>query len=142
MLVKVSMPARGWRPTMALLDATDVRKTYGSRANAFDALAGVSMSVDAGRTLAIVGESGSGKSTFGNIVAGLQAPSTGELHFDGELLPPRARSMQLRRAIQMVFQSPFQSLNPKLRIEAILNEPLKLLAQLPRREASERIDEL
>jgi peptide/nickel transport system ATP-binding protein len=127
---------------MALLEVTDLVKNYGSRRHAVAALAGVSVAVDAGRTLAIVGESGSGKSTLGSIVAGLQAPSSGDMVFRGVPLPARARRGELRREIQMVFQSPFQSLNPTMRVETILAEPLRLLARLSPAEASRHVDEL
>ncbi|MFD1713850.1 ABC transporter ATP-binding protein [Amnibacterium flavum] len=127
---------------MALLEIDDLRKRYRTGRHVVDALAGVSASVDAGRTLAVVGESGSGKSTLGSIVAGLQRPSGGSLTFEGQPIGGRVYRGELRRRIQMVFQSPFQSLDPKFRVEATLMEPLTLLSGLSRREASIRVDEL
>ena len=127
---------------MALLEITDLRKQYRSGGHVVDALAGVSAQVTAGRTLAVVGESGSGKSTLGSIVAGLQRPSDGEVLFDGEMIGNRTYRSGLRRRIQMVFQSPYQSLDPKYRVESTLMEPLTLLAGMTRSEASARVDEL
>jgi len=127
---------------MALLEAEELRKRFTTGRRTVDALAGVSASLEAGRTLAIVGESGSGKSTFGSIVAGLQRASGGVLRFDGQEVGRRAYRGELRRRIQMVFQSPLQSLDPKFRVEATLAEPLMLLGGLSRREAGARVDEL
>jgi len=127
---------------MALLEVTDLHKAYRTGRHVVKALDGVSMTLDAGRTLAVVGESGSGKSTLGSIVAGLQRPSSGELSFDGQPIGRRAYRGELRRRIQMVFQSPFQSLDPKFRVEATLIEPLVLLAGLSRADARTRAREL
>ncbi|MDF2989747.1 MAG: transporter ATP-binding protein [Microbacterium sp.] len=127
---------------MALLEIEGLSKQFRSRGHVVDALAGVSASLDAGRTLAIVGESGSGKSTLGTIVAGLQPASAGTISFDGAPLDERAFRGAQRRRIQMVFQSPLQSLNAKFRVETTLMEPLRLLGGLSRDAASTRVDEL
>jgi ABC-type glutathione transport system ATPase component len=127
---------------MALLEIEGLSKQFRSRGHVVDALAGVSASLDAGRTLAIVGESGSGKSTLGTIVAGLQPASAGTISFDGAPLDERAFRGAQRRRIQMVFQSPLQSLNAKFRVETTLIEPLRLLGGLSRDAASTRVDEL
>jgi ABC-type glutathione transport system ATPase component len=126
---------------MALLDVTGLVKHYGTRRHQIAALDGVSVSIEAGRTLAVVGESGSGKSTLGSIIAGLQSATSGSMLFRGVPLVA-TRKGELRREIQMVFQSPFQSLNPTMRVETILAEPLRLLAHLSGAEASRRVDEL
>lgn len=127
---------------MTLLEIEDVRKQYRSRGHVVDALAGVSATLERGRTLAVVGESGSGKSTLGSIVAGLQHPTDGRIAFDGAPLEPRSFRGRARRRIQMVFQSPLQSLDAKYRVEATLMEPLQLLGGLSRADASARVDEL
>jgi ABC-type glutathione transport system ATPase component len=127
---------------MALLEIDGLSKQFRSRGHVVDALAGVSASLDAGRTLAIVGESGSGKSTLGTIVAGLQPATAGSISFDGAPLDERAFRGAQRRRIQMVFQSPLQSLNVKFRVETTLMEPLRLLGGLSREAASKRVDEL
>lgn len=128
---------------MALLEVTDLTKEYRSRGHVVHALDGVSVTLDAGRTLAVVGESGSGKSTLGSIIAGLETPSAGSVRFDGAELPGRRIvSRAERRRIQMVFQSPLQSLNAKFRVETTIAEPLRLLRGMTRSEASARVDEL
>ncbi|MGB4136450.1 MAG: ATP-binding cassette domain-containing protein [Microbacterium sp.] len=127
---------------MSLLEAEDIRKTFTVGPRTVHALSGVSVTVEAGRTLALVGESGSGKSTFGSIVAGLQPLTSGTMSFDGHEIGRRAMRGELRRRIQMVFQNPMQSLDPKYRVERTLLEPLTLLAGMSRAAASARVDEL
>jgi ABC-type glutathione transport system ATPase component len=127
---------------MALLEIDGLSKQFRSRGHVVDALVDVSASLDAGRTLAIVGESGSGKSTLGTIVAGLQPATAGSIAFDGAPLDERSFRGAQRRRIQMVFQSPLQSLNAKFRVETTLMEPLRLLGGLSRAASSKRVDEL
>lgn len=90
------------------------------------ALVGVSFSLEAGKTLAVVGESGSGKSTLGRIVTMIETPSSGELYINGEDVAhaDAATRDRLRREIQIVFQNPYGSLNPRQTIGAALEEPL------------------
>jgi peptide/nickel transport system ATP-binding protein len=88
------------------------------------AVDGVSFSIDAGRTLALVGESGCGKSTVARLLVGLHAPTRGRVLFDGEdaaAADPRA----LRRRMQMIFQDPYASLNPRWKVADIVAEPLR-----------------
>lgn len=127
---------------MALLEATGLRRHFASHGHLVRALDGVDIRLDRGRTLAVVGESGSGKSTLGSIVAGLQEPSGGEISFDGTPLDAKRLHGRERRRIQMVFQSPLQSLNAKYRVERTLTEPLRLLVGMERAQASRRVDEL
>jgi dipeptide transport system ATP-binding protein len=90
------------------------------------ALRGVSFTLDAGRTLAVVGESGCGKSTLARVVTMIEPPSAGRLEVDG-IDPTRADEAQrrrLRRTVQIVFQNPYGSLNPRQKISEILAEPL------------------
>jgi peptide/nickel transport system ATP-binding protein/oligopeptide transport system ATP-binding protein len=85
----------------------------------------VSLAIEEGETLALVGESGSGKSTIGNVVAGLQQPTQGEMRFRGNALD-RANQRLARRAIQIVFQDPFGALDPRMPVSAIIAEPLTI----------------
>ncbi|HEU4735478.1 MAG TPA: ABC transporter ATP-binding protein [Solirubrobacterales bacterium] len=110
------------------------------------AVDGVSFSVRQGETLGLVGESGSGKSTLSRAILQLLAPSEGSVRFEGrELVGLSRREMQpLRRELQMVFQDPFASLNPRKRIGQIVAEPLRLQGEAKgsdlRREVQELLD--
>ena len=98
-----------------------------------------SLTVEKGKTLAIVGESGSGKSTLARILTLVDPPTAGELLIEGEPVDIAVQgvSKQLRRKVQMVFQNPYGSLNPRQRIGDVLSEPLVINTDMP---ASERAD--
>ena len=116
-----------------LLDVTDLRKTFPARTgllgNVIDrvhAVDGISFSIAAGRTLGLVGESGCGKSTVGRAILRLIEPSSGAIRFDNidiAKLPPN-ELRALRRRMQIVFQDPYSSLNPRQRAGDIVGEPL------------------
>lgn len=95
--------------------------------NYVKAVNGLSLTVNKGETLAIVGESGCGKSTLARTIIGLQKPTSGEILFEGKnILEFNHQEMhQLRRDIQMVFQDPFTSLNPRMKVGDIIAAPLK-----------------
>ena len=112
-----------------------------------DAVSDVSFSIEKGRTYALVGESGSGKSTIALMTVGLLRPSAGRILIDGHDLHDRSRTQaehrKIRQRLQMVFQSPYASLNPRWRVGSILAEPLRVfgLVQSPQAEIH-RIHEL
>ena len=116
----------------AALEARDLVRHYSASRGAFrppatlKALAGVSFSLELGRTLAVVGESGSGKSTLARLLTLIEKPTAGALLIEGEDVAhaDRERRRRLRREIQMVFQNPFGSLNPRQTIGRALEEPL------------------
>ncbi len=92
------------------------------------AVDGVSFSIQRGKTLALVGESGCGKSTVARLLVGLYAPTRGRVEFDGTDTAQTFRSNQaltLRRRMQMIFQDPYASLNPRWKVADIVGEPLK-----------------
>jgi peptide/nickel transport system ATP-binding protein len=107
------------------------------------AVDGVSLAVPKGTTLSLVGESGCGKSTVARLAVGLYRPSAGQVMFDGrDLAEARAASDQ-RRRMQMIFQDPYASLNPRWRVRDIIAEPLRAFRLLPSRAAEEaRVAEL
>ena len=108
------------------------------------AVDGVSFRILRGETLGLVGESGSGKSTVGRTVLRLLEPSAGEILLDGrDFLAVKGRALQkLRRRMQMIFQDPFASLDPRLPVHAIVSEPLEIAGGMDRREVRERVDHL
>ena len=108
------------------------------------AVDGVSFEVNRGETLALVGESGCGKSTVARLIVGLYALSRGRIEFDGlDLAAPGTDAAALRRRMQMIFQDPYASLNPRWRVRDIVAEPIRVLrlAATPQAER-ERVTEL
>jgi peptide/nickel transport system ATP-binding protein len=107
------------------------------------AVDGLNLSVPKGTTLSLVGESGCGKSTVARLALGLYRPSAGQVVFDGrDLAEARAASDQ-RRRMQMIFQDPYASLNPRWRVRDIVAEPIRAFGLLPNRAAEEaRVAEL
>jgi oligopeptide transport system ATP-binding protein len=102
-------------------------RSWGGRAQRLYAVDGVSFDIAPGESLAIVGESGSGKTTTGRALLGLYRPSTGSVWFDGEDVSSLrgARLKRFRRRAQMIFQDPYASLNPRMKVGAIIAEPLR-----------------
>lgn len=127
---------------MSLLELVDLHKTFGHGGDAVPAVRGVDLEIKPGDTLGLVGESGCGKTSLGRVVVGLQEPSSGSIVFDGNPIDGQLRQPTYRRRVQMVFQHPDQSLNPRMRVEQMLAEPLRLLSDIPDREISARIDEV
>ena len=129
-------------PGRPLLEVTGLEAGY--RGAAGPAVHDVSFTIEAGRCVALVGESGSGKTTIGRCIAGLHVPAGGSVVFDGAELAGAARSrpLEARRRIQIVFQNPYESLNPRHRVAASIARPLHVLRRLPRRAADLEVGEL
>jgi ABC-type glutathione transport system ATPase component len=127
---------------MPLLVARDLTKIYAKKAA--PVVDGVSFSIDRGETLGLVGESGSGKSTIARIVLGLLAPTSGSVIFDGQPVTgvPQRQLQPLRRRMQPVFQDPYAALNPRMRVEQIVTEPLVIHENRSRAERRRRCQDL
>ncbi len=119
-----------------LIELADVHKRYGPTR----ALDGVSITVAAGETLGIVGESGCGKSTIARLALALERPTAGEIRFRGRPYPRSPRRLrEVRRRVGIVFQDPYDSLDPRFTVEHLVDEPLRAHG-LPRSRA--RVAEL
>lgn len=108
---------------------------------ALPVLEDISLRIPLGAAYGVVGESGAGKTTLLRVIAGLQAPTSGTLSFAGQPLPLR-RSLAQRRAIQVIFQDPRSSLNPRLTAEQMLSELLRVHRVVPRASVREECERL
>jgi len=126
----------------SLLSVDDVWCEYGARGQSTPVVKGVTFDVAPGETLAVVGESGSGKSTLLRAIAGLHPRSGGEIQFGGALLAPDVgkRSRSVRRDVQIVFQNPDMSLNPRHDVMGLISRPLQLFQpELSKADREERV---
>ena len=122
----------------------EVKRTFFGSAGTVRALNDATFTLSAGRTLAVVGESGCGKSTLARLVTLIERPTAGQLKIGGiEVdLATAGERRALRQTVQIVFQDPYGSLNPRHKIGAILEEPLKINTDLPSNERRERALEM
>ena len=132
--------------TSPVVMAKDLRQVYKisrgfmKEADHLQAVGGVSFSVDAGKTLAVVGESGCGKSTLARMVSLIETPTAGELKLTNVnvLTATQEERKALRQTVQMVFQNPFGSLNPRKKIGSVLEAPLEINTTLTAPERAEK----
>jgi len=137
---------------VALVEIRNLTKIFDLSISAFGggqsgevlAVDDVSLDIQQGETLGLVGESGSGKSTLGRLILCLIEPTSGSVLFDGaDVLKASASEMRrLRRDMQIIFQDPFGSLDPRFRVEDVLAEPLIVHENLSRKARSARVSEL
>src|SRR5499427_7076756 len=132
---------------MAMLEAAALSKHFRARRGLFGgggvvrAVDGVSFAIEGGRTLGVVGESGCGKTTTAKLVLGLEEPTEGGIRFEGCDLNAldAAGRRNYRKSVQAVFQDPYASLNPRMRVGAIIAEPLVTNDPLPGDEVRKRV---
>lgn len=116
---------------------------FGRTVGHIKAVDGVSFSLDKGKTYGLVGESGSGKTTTGRSIIGLNTITSGKVMFDGvDITNLKRAKSDARKNIQMIFQDPYSSLNPKKRVVDIVSEPLRNFENLTRSEERKRVQEL
>jgi ABC-type oligopeptide transport system ATPase subunit len=137
---------------MAILELRNLTKVFplgesvlGARAQAeIRAVDNVSLDIEAGETFGLVGESGSGKSTLGRLALRLIEPTSGAIRFDGHDLLKSGRSQlrRFRRDMQIIFQDPFGSLDPRMRVEDVIAEPLVIHESMPKDQRRIRVSEL
>lgn len=137
------------KPT-PMLEIRDIHQTYHvpgglfKKARSVHALKGVSFALEKGKTLAIVGESGCGKSTLARILTFIDAPSQGDVFIDGTRVDTRPGHLtsEMRQKVQIVFQNPYASLNPRQKIGDVLCEPLVINTSLNAVERRERASDM
>ena len=136
---------------MPLLEARNLAKHFPMKGGLFSrdggsvkAVDDISFEIEAGRTLGVVGESGCGKTTTAKLVLRLETPTGGEIRFDGRVLSGLDGDLlrTYRRSVQAVFQDPFASLDPRMRVGDIISEPLTTNEKLPKDEVRRRVDKL
>ena len=111
-----------------LLEVKHLKKYFKVSAGLLHAVDDVTFSIEEGKTLGVVGESGCGKSTLGRVVLGLLDATEGEVYFDGKETTKATKEErhELRKDMQIIFQDPFSSLNPRMTVKEIIGEPLKI----------------
>ncbi|MDY5107100.1 MAG: peptide ABC transporter ATP-binding protein [Actinobacillus minor] len=133
-----------------LLDAKNLKKYYPVKQGMFKktklvkAVDGVSFTLERGKTLAVVGESGCGKSTLGRMLTMIEQPTEGDLFYNGQnfLVNDKETAALRRKKIQIVFQNPYSSLNPRKKVGDILEEPLLINTDLSVKERKEKVLEM
>ena len=129
----------------ALLETKDLKKYFKVSNGYLHAVDGVNIAIDEGKTLGVVGESGCGKSTLGRAVLRLHEPTGGEVYYKGQniMTYDKVRMRELRREMQIIFQDPYSSINPRMSVQEIIAEPIIINKMFKTRaEVFDRVAEL
>src|SRR2546428_9054103 len=147
----MSRPESGAPNGTPLLETTDLTKHFDGRRGTRDfgtgfvrAVDAISFTIDAATPLGLVGKSGCGKTTTSRLILGLERPTAGRIRFEGKDVAPLGRDdgRHYRRSVQAVFQDPYASLDPRMRVSAIVAEPLVINSDLDAGARRRRVAEL
>ena len=127
-----------------MLEVKDLKKYFKTKSGLLHAVDGVNFTLEEGKTLGVVGESGCGKSTLGRTILHLLDPTDGQIIFEGKDItrPSRKELSALRSKMQIIFQDPFSSLNPRMSVSETIMEPMKLKGCSTREALQKRTEEL
>ncbi len=128
----------------AVIEVKNLQKYFNTPKGMLHAVDGVTMKIDAGKTMGVVGESGCGKSTLGRTIIHLQESTGGQIFFKGEDVTRvnASRLNQLKGDMQIIFQDPYSSLNPRMTVEDTVKEPLMLSKRFSKNQVKEETDKL
>ena len=126
----------------AMIEVEDLKKYFHTPKGELHAVDGVSLSIQTGRTMGIVGESGCGKSTLGRTIIHLLESTGGKIYFEGEdITRVNGKKLhELREKMQIIFQDPYSSLNPRYTVSAAISEPLILSKRYSKAEIRQEVE--
>lgn len=125
-----------------VLKITDLKKSFVVKKSTLSAVNGISFSLEEGECLGLTGESGSGKSTAAQIIAGFVQADSGTMEYLGKNIDLRKKDFKSRIGMQLIFQDPFSSLNPKMKVKKILGEAALYLSDMTKTQRLERAGEV
>ena len=127
-----------------LLEVENLKKYFQTPRGNLHAVDGVSFAIDTGKTLGVVGESGCGKSTLGRVILHLLEPTGGKILFEGEDITNvgKKKLKELQRSMQIIFQDPFSSLNPRMTVSETIREPLLITKLVPKDQIDRKVKEM
>jgi oligopeptide/dipeptide ABC transporter ATP-binding protein len=128
-----------------LIETRELKKYFKTPKGELHAVDGVNLTIEKGKTLGVVGESGCGKSTLGRVILRLLEPTSGEVLYDGKniITYSSKQMLQMRKHMQIIFQDPYASLNPRMTISEIIAEPIKVCKTITnRKETDDKVYEL
>ena len=125
-----------------VLKITDLKKSFVVKKSTLSAVNGISFSLEEGECLGLTGESGSGKSTAAQIIAGFVQADSGTMEYLGKNIDLRKKDFKSRIGMQLIFQDPFSSLNPKMKVKKILGEAALYLSDMTKIQRLERAGEV